>query len=128
MPRTPRTPGWARAFLRAQARSWGIAPQIVEAAELALSELVTNAVRHARAPRGREIGVTARWDGTSLRIEVADAGPWAELDPVAHQPDDEGGRGLVVVAAVAARWGVERRGCGIGKAVWAEFPVGGGAA
>ncbi|MFK0223399.1 ATP-binding protein [Streptomyces vinaceus] len=121
LPRTPRTPGWARAFFRAQARSWGVAPQIVEAAELALSELVTNAVRHARAPRGREIGVKAQWDGASLRVEVADAGPWAELEPLAHCPDGEDGRGLAVVAAVAARWGVEPRPHGIGKTVWAEF-------
>lgn len=123
LPRTPRTPGWARVFLRTQARSWGVAPQVLEAAELALSELVTNAVRHAHAPRGREIGVKAVWDGTCLRIEVADAGSWAELEPLPHQPDGEGGRGLVVVAAVAARWGVERRAYGIGKTVWAEFPV-----
>ncbi|MFF4853068.1 ATP-binding protein [Streptomyces sp. NPDC001194] len=127
LPRTPRTPGWARAFFRAQARSWGVAPQIAEAAELALSELVTNAVRHARAPRGREIGVRALWDGACLRVEVADAGPWTDLEPRAHRPpDDENGRGLAVVAAVAARWGVERRAHDIGKTVWADFPVPGG--
>ncbi|MEU8842609.1 ATP-binding protein [Streptomyces roseus] len=128
LPRTPRTPGWARAFLRAQARSWGVAPQVTEAAELALSELVTNAVRHARAPRGRDIGVKALWDGVCLRVEVADVGPWVDLEPRTDRPDGEGGRGLAVVTAVAARWGVERRAYDIGKTVWAEFPVGGGTA
>ncbi|MFD8415809.1 ATP-binding protein [Streptomyces sp. NPDC059650] len=123
LPRSPRTPGWARAFFRAQARSWGVAPQIVEAAELALSELVTNAVRHAHAPRGREIGVRAVWDGACLRVEVADAGDWVDLDPRPHRPDGEDGRGLAVVAAVAGRWGQEPRAHGIGKTVWAEFPV-----
>ncbi|WP_309144459.1 ATP-binding protein [Streptomyces sp. BR123] len=123
LPRSPRTPGWARAFFRAQARSWGVAPQVVQAAELALSELVTNAVRHARAPRGREIGVRAVWDGTCLRVEVADAGDWVDLEPGPHRPDGESGRGLAVVAAVAGRWGQEPRPHGIGKTVWAEFPV-----
>ncbi|MFJ3199227.1 ATP-binding protein [Streptomyces sp. NPDC086989] len=128
LPRTPRTPGWARAFFRVQARCWGVAPQVAEAAELALSELVTNAVRHARAPRGREIGVKALWGGMCLRVEVADAGPWEDLEPRTDRPDGEDGRGLAVVTAVAARWGVEPRAHGIGKTVWAEFPAPGGGA
>ncbi|AXE27757.1 ATP-binding protein [Streptomyces globosus] len=123
LPRSPRTPGWARAFFRAQARAWGVARPTAEAAELALSELVTNAVRHARAPRGRKIGVRAVWDGACLRIEVADAGDRVDLEPAPPGPDGERGRGLAVVAAVADRWGHGPRPHGIGKTVWAEFPV-----
>lgn len=92
-----------------------------EAAELLLSELVTNAVRHSRAPHGRDIGVRlARYDGV-LRVEVADAGPAVKLTPQVVADWDERGRGLAIVAALAERWGCCPRRHGIGKAVWAEI-------
>lgn len=81
LPRSSRTPGRARALLRKQLAEWGASTDPTETAELLLSELVTNAVRHARAPQGRDIGVRiARYDGV-LRVEVADAGPPVELAP-----------------------------------------------
>ncbi|MGW7436663.1 ATP-binding protein [Streptomyces sp. NPDC054849] len=89
-------------------------------AELLLSELVTNAVRHARAPQGRDIGVRlARYEGV-LRVEVADAGPAVKLTPQVVAEWDERGRGLAIVAALAERWGCCPRRHGIGKALWAE--------
>lgn len=123
LPRSPRAPGRARALLREQATEWGIGAQPAEAAELLLSELVTNAVRHSRAPQGRDIGIRiARYDGV-LRVEVADAGPAVKLTPQVVADTDERGRGLSIVAALAARWGQCPRRHGIGKAVWAEVPV-----
>lgn len=94
-----------------------------DTAELLLSELVTNAVRHARAPQGRDIGIRiARYDEV-LRVEVADAGPAVKLTPLVVAEWDERGRGLAIVAALAERWGCCPRRHGIGKAVWAEVPV-----
>ncbi|MFF3211220.1 ATP-binding protein [Streptomyces sp. NPDC002886] len=123
VPRTPRAPGRARALLREQATAWGIGTQAAEAAELLLSELVTNAVRHARAPQGRDLGIRlARYDGL-LRVEVADAGPAVKLTPQVVEDTDERGRGLAIVAALAERWGCCPRLHGIGKAVWAEVKV-----
>lgn len=120
LPRSLRAPGRARALLRKQFAEWGVAPEPAGTAELLLSELVTNAVRHGRAPQGRDIGVRlARYDGV-LRVEVADAGPPVELAPVALAERDEHGRGLAIVAAFAGRWGQCPRAHGIGKAVWAE--------
>ncbi|MCY0930307.1 ATP-binding protein [Streptomyces sp. H27-H1] len=123
LPRSLRAPGRARALLRKQLATWGVAPEPAATAELLLSELVTNAVRHGRAPQGRYIGVRlARYDGV-LRVEVADAGPAVKLAPQVVADWDERGRGLAIVAALAARWGCCPRLHGIGKAVWAEVPV-----
>ncbi|MDJ0379731.1 ATP-binding protein [Streptomyces sp. G-G2] len=120
VPRGPRAPGRARALLRGQFTEWDIGTDPTDTAELLLSELVTNAVRHARAPHGRDIGVRlARYDGL-VRVEVSDAGPPAPLAPRAADAQDERGRGLAIIAALAVRWGQCPRGAGGGKAVWAE--------
>lgn len=91
-------------------------------AELLLSELVTNPLRHARVPVGREIGVrVATYDGR-LRVEVADAN---NSRPEVREPadEDEHGRGLALVEALALRWGCCPRRHGIGKATWAELAL-----
>ncbi|MFI8948900.1 ATP-binding protein [Streptomyces sp. NPDC053750] len=122
LPRRPRSAGHARALLREQLTEWKIDGDVVDAAALLLSELVTNSVQHARVPAGREIGVRiARYDGC-LRVEVADA------DSTRPQPrpaavEDERGRGLELVAALAQRWGCCPRRYGIGKATWAELAL-----
>ncbi|MFF3395098.1 ATP-binding protein [Streptomyces sp. NPDC002669] len=91
---------------------------------LCVSELVTNAVLHG-VPPGRGLRVRLYWEqaGGVLRIEVHDSGD-GEVRPrdsgAAH--DEEGGRGLLLVAALADRWGVGER--NPGKVVWCEFGMG----
>lgn len=95
---------------------------IADTAALVLSELMSNAIRHARTPTGRQIGVrVAQYDGR-LRVEVADAN---SARPVLSraETDDEQGRGLAIVSALASRWGCCPRLHGIGKATWAEIPL-----
>ncbi|MEV6579102.1 ATP-binding protein [Streptomyces sp. NPDC051582] len=77
----------------------------------------------ARGPAGREVWMRAEWVDGRLRVEVLDAS--REL-PVRREaaPDDEAGRGLAIVAALAADWGAHPRGCGIGKVVWFELWTG----
>lgn len=73
LPHNPRSAKHARALLRLQLTDWKITGEVTDTAELLLSELVTNSVRHARTPPGREIGLRfATYDGR-LRVEVADA-------------------------------------------------------
>jgi anti-sigma regulatory factor (Ser/Thr protein kinase) len=85
---------------------------------LCVSELSTNALVHG-VPPGRGFRLYLRYDGAVLRVEVHDPGPG--IPQVVHTADDEGGRGLLLVAAVADEWGVgERR---PGKVVWCEFVV-----
>ncbi|MFI9361226.1 ATP-binding protein [Kitasatospora sp. NPDC053057] len=119
LPRHPRTPGRARARLLRQAFEWQVPDESTEIALLLLSELVTNACHHARGPRDRRIGVRLLLPTRSvLRVEVSDASP--DLPVPSHAaPEDESGRGLELVAALATSWGAHPRGEGyIGKTVW----------
>jgi anti-sigma regulatory factor (Ser/Thr protein kinase) len=111
----------ARAILRAALGSWGVEQEVAEAAELILSELVTNALR-VPVQSDRRVGV--RFIRTPmdevLRLEVSDAG--AGRPGVRAPRDDEAcGRGLLLVEALAQRWGVEARPGGIGKTIFAEL-------
>lgn len=114
----PRCVALARAELLKALAEWGLS-EIEYSAATVVSELVTNAVLHARAPRGREIETRFSCRGSVLRIEVHDA---ADERPEKRRPDAnaEHGRGLLLVTAMADRWGVYER-VGVGKAVWAEI-------
>jgi serine phosphatase RsbU (regulator of sigma subunit)/anti-sigma regulatory factor (Ser/Thr protein kinase) len=104
----------ARSLIRRPLRQWDLA-ELIPAAELVVSELVTNAVRYAQSK-------------ISLRL-VLEGGLFCEvLDDSAALPrlrraadDDERGRGLQVVSQVAQRWGTRRT--GTGKVVWCELPL-----
>ncbi|WP_245796048.1 ATP-binding protein [Actinacidiphila alni] len=94
--------------------------ELGDVAQLVLSELLTNAVRHGRVP-GRDIGTRfLRLAEGGLRIEVHDpreAGP----APRTAGAWDEDGRGLALVEALTAgRWGTATRE-GPGKLVWADL-------
>jgi anti-sigma regulatory factor (Ser/Thr protein kinase) len=119
--RHPRCVALARSQVRKAVAGWGLAG-IEESAALVVSELVTNAVVHARVPRGREILTRFVRQDDGVRVEVHDA---SEERPVPRAPDDEGGFGLVLVGELADRWGVAERG-GIGKCVWAVLTTGEG--
>lgn len=111
----------ARALLHSVLGGWGIGQETVEVGELVLSELVTNALR-VRVLNDQLVGVriVRLVDEGVLRLEVSDAG---EGKPEVRRPDENEtcGRGLLLVEALAHRWGYERRACGIGKTVWAEL-------
>jgi anti-sigma regulatory factor (Ser/Thr protein kinase) len=96
---------------------WGL-DSLADTAELVLSELLTNALRHARTPRGRLIETRYERLHDGVRIEVHDAN---DRKPEISQPspDDESGRGLGLVNSLTAGcWGVGGRE-GMGKLVWA---------
>jgi len=85
----------------------------IQWAQLAVSELVSNAVVHARSDLIVRIRVNGR-----VRLEVSDRDARAAVVPRAVGPDHTGGRGLNLVAQISRRWGVAR-GAG-GKTVWCE--------
>ncbi|WP_227025263.1 ATP-binding protein [Streptomyces tsukubensis] len=123
MPRSRRSVGRARTLFTEQARCWKLPQGVTETAVLLLSELMTNAVVHAKVSQGREVWARCalRAEGT-LRVEVLDAD---ETPPTPRHAsaDDEGGRGLALIEALAERWGSEPREPGIGKTVWFELSV-----
>ena len=108
----PRAPGAARRYVFERLSRWGHGEELRHRAGLIVSELATNAVRHARSP----FTVTVRSAGDEVAVAVADASTdvpvLATIDPLAPA-----GRGLVLVDAVADRWGAEQ--AAEGKVVWA---------
>ncbi|MCG7203785.1 ATP-binding protein [Streptomyces arenae] len=94
------------------------------AVALVVAELAANAVRHGRVP-GHTFGLRLDFDTAAdlVRVEVADAA--AKRPPAAAPssfPDGESGRGLLLVDALALRWGWMPR-QPVGKTVWAEVSV-----
>jgi anti-sigma regulatory factor (Ser/Thr protein kinase) len=106
----------ARSFVAMTLRRWDLEALVVDA-ELMTSELVTNAVLHARTDVTVSVAVA---DGTA-EIGVTDASP---LPPAPRwaAASAEGGRGLRLVDRVAAEWGVAF--LGTGKQVWCRLDVG----
>jgi anti-sigma regulatory factor (Ser/Thr protein kinase) len=105
----------ARQVTRDALAAWQLG-RLEEDAVLLVSELVTNALRHARDTGA--IGLELASTGTGLRLEIQDGDPsWREMDNLAD--GDESGIGFLVVDSLADRWGL-RRVCA-GKAVWAEL-------
>ncbi|MCX5417757.1 ATP-binding protein [Streptomyces sp. NBC_00059] len=98
-------PGRIRRIGRAQLRRWDL-DALSEPVELCLSELVTNAMRYGHGP---VVGVRLHQDSSHLLIEVTDGSPDRAVLSVAG-PDEERGRGLALVDAVADAWGVSDNG------------------
>lgn len=97
----------ARAFVRDTLQGWGFG-DVVDDAVVLTSELVTNAVVHAKTAAE----VVCLRSGDGVRIEVSDRYPEREIPLQSSgvamgSPDREGGRGLQLCAALATRWGVE---------------------
>ncbi|MFK4104637.1 SpoIIE family protein phosphatase [Streptomyces sp. NPDC019531] len=107
--------GRARAVVREQLHEWGLA-KLVDSAELLVSELVTNAVRHSHH-RPVELRLVR---GDTLLCEVDDDDH--ELPSLLSAgPTDEHGRGLRVVSTLAREWGASRTKAG--KTVWFELTL-----
>ncbi|MFE2523773.1 ATP-binding protein [Streptomyces sp. NPDC059382] len=103
-------------------RCWGVPPSVTERAEQIVAELTASAVLHGRV-QGRDfrLGLSLSPAPRTLRIEVTDAR--RDRMPVLPQPaDGETGRGLLIVAALADRWGVVPYPPS-GKTVWAEAEI-----
>jgi anti-sigma regulatory factor (Ser/Thr protein kinase) len=77
-------------------------------AQLLLSELVSNSVRHSNLPPDSPIHVRFRTAPHTLRVEVEDSGWGFTMPPSPTGDDREGGWGLYVTSYLADRWGIER--------------------
>jgi hypothetical protein len=99
-------------------RAWGLPS---DPAVLIVAELAANAATHGRV-QGRDFDLTLYVIGDTLRIEVTDTR--AERLPRTRRPaaDDESGRGLLLVEALADRWGTAP-GRPPRKTIWAEVDL-----
>ncbi|WP_203840868.1 ATP-binding protein [Winogradskya humida] len=105
-----------REFVTAQLTRWRLPPDTVDIAVLLTSELVANAVKHAPPPGDLTLALADEF----VRVEVGDS---SSLPPAVaeQQPRALGGRGLLLVEALAARWGWRQE--AQGKVVWFTVTV-----
>jgi len=120
LPDRPEAPSAARKALAALNGSLHLisGPRLRDA-QLAVAELVANAVRHG-GRSGEPIVLTVRATPEVMRVEVCDDGAGFEEAPRAKEPGDDrgGGWGLAIVAALGHRWGVDSDGS---TTVWFEI-------
>lgn len=109
----PASASRARRFLGENLTTWG-APSFEDDARVVITELVTNAVLHARTA----VAVSVALGNGRLRIEVRDG---SAREPVCrhHSATATTGRGLSLIGQLSDDWGVEPR--DNGKVVWAEL-------
>ncbi|MGP4085402.1 ATP-binding protein [Streptomyces sp. KR55] len=110
--------GEARKFAEQTLDDWGITDR-VDDVRLCVSELATNALLHSTSGSGG-ILVRLRAADHLVRVEVLDS---SSALPEQRFPDDEcdTGRGLLLVAACADSWGVDK--LADHKVVWADFKI-----
>jgi serine/threonine-protein kinase RsbW len=106
----------ARDEVGACCRHWQVDGEAIETAQLLVSELVGNAVRHAGGAHELAMDLTP----SALRLSVADAYDSCALLPAAQPPESESGRGLWLVDLLASTWGCDPDGHG-GKVVWCQL-------
>lgn len=105
-----------RRALVADLRSIGVDPNVVDEAEIVVSELLGNAVRHADALADGRVRVHWQVKGDVVELDVTDAGSGSTPRPQPESPYATSGRGLRIVRSLAHEWGVlddER-----GRTVW----------
>jgi len=113
LPSEPASARAGRALTAALLASVGAPAALVDAAVLVTSELVTNAVRHAG---GGDVLLLVEADARSVSVGVRDD---ARRHPRLVAAYEGGGRGMLVVSALAERWHVEE--VTGGKVVWAHL-------
>jgi anti-sigma regulatory factor (Ser/Thr protein kinase) len=110
----------ARRRTLAQLLAWHTPGDTQDNAQLVISELVTNALRHTRS---ETVSCELRINGSLLRVAVSSEGAGPRQEPSPAGDDDEGGRGLLLVVALARGWGVRPYDAGRGHTVWADLPL-----
>ncbi|MGA5900128.1 ATP-binding protein [Streptomyces venetus] len=108
-------PRHVRRIVRSFLEEWRM-PELSDAVELGVTELLTNVVRHVPDRRCALLLLRQR---NGVRVEVTDGSDELPRTPAAPDPDSENGRGLLLLGAMADKWGV----ClwsGGGKTVWFE--------
>ncbi|QES22005.1 ATP-binding protein [Streptomyces venezuelae] len=109
-----------REAVRSKLGQWG-ALQAVDEAELVVTELATNVIKHVG--EGAPATLVLEWSGSRLRVELHDKSPVVPVSEVGRPRacDAECGRGLRLLVSMSADWGAFVT--GPGKVVWCELPL-----
>lgn len=119
LPAAPASVAAARTSVREMLAARGISGDAEDIAVMVTSELVTNALAHSGSER---IVCRLHIAADRIRVEVEDQNRGASLpEPRQAAPDDQGGRGLFLVEALSADWGVALTPRRSGRTVWAEL-------
>jgi anti-sigma regulatory factor (Ser/Thr protein kinase) len=121
LPYAPSSVATARWQLAADLREAGTMAAAIGDAALVLSELLSNAIRHARPLPGRTVRVAWTLADGSLRVSVSDGGGSTRPHAGHPRPSSLGGRGLAIVEHLASRWGIRAADGEI--TVWAVLPA-----
>ncbi|WP_420712551.1 ATP-binding protein [Streptomyces sp. PsTaAH-124] len=114
----PGSPAQARRLTRSRLTGWSVCEDTCDTAALIVTELVTNAIVHTASNQV----VCELLDGDDLvRISVRDEGcAPGEPHSSPQRPEEEHGRGLLLVEALCRAWGAQELGHGL--VVWADLP------
>ncbi|MFF0789304.1 ATP-binding protein [Streptomyces spiralis] len=122
LPHTPGTVSAVRHRVSALLGAWDLPAEAADDVLLVVSELVTNALVHARPPATLRLWRLPVDGRRTVHVEVSDRGPAAPPGPAAAPDPDEHGRGLDIVTALSARCGVRADRDGTSR--WAEVLAG----
>jgi len=113
--------GVARRRLVSDLIAGGVCDSAVCDVALVLSELLSNALRHADPLPGGKIEVSWRLDADCVQVSVADGGGKTQPELGEPTPGATGGRGLRIVAKLSRGWGTSDGDAG--TTVWARVPI-----
>lgn len=122
LPHRPPSVSEARRMLTVDIEAQGVQAEVVEDARLILSELLANAIRHAKPLVDHEVEVGWQVGDHEVELRVTDGGG-SGVPGVRHaRTGDMGGRGLAIVDALAEDWGVAVESPG-SRTVWAVLSL-----
>jgi anti-sigma regulatory factor (Ser/Thr protein kinase) len=121
LPHAPASVSMARRQLNRDLHAWGVPDNVADDAAVIVSELLSNALRHARPLPDTDGQIKVSWlkVGDTVELAVTDGG--AITQPRKGQPtlSSLGGRGLGIVETLSESWGVRRD--DQGSTVWAHL-------
>jgi anti-sigma regulatory factor (Ser/Thr protein kinase) len=119
VPSSPASAATVRQHLAADLTDAHVPTSVVEDAVLIASELISNAIRHAHTLPDGTLAVAWEVDGQGVTVRVTDGGSPGQPRMRHAGPEETSGRGLVLVQALAADWGIEDDGSA--TTVWAQL-------
>lgn len=122
LPFSPTSAGTARRALAGWLHELGYDNGIVDDAQLVITELIANSVRHASPLSGDRLNVGWRREGARLLLTVRDGGGTTVPEQVSAGPESLSGRGLQIVDALGSSWSVESNGNGSVISVQLDLP------